>query len=58
MTPEWSTVAEVAARLNIAPKTLRKWIRDGDLPFRVFKVANTWRILTADVDVFLTEVNR
>jgi excisionase family DNA binding protein len=47
------TLDEAAARLTIARKTLRDWVRAGKFPG--FKVGREWRVLAADVEHYLEE---
>jgi excisionase family DNA binding protein len=47
------TLDEGAARLTIAKKTLRDWIRAGKFPG--FKVGHEWRVLASDVEHYLDE---
>jgi excisionase family DNA binding protein len=47
------TLDEGAARLTIAKKTLRDWVRAGKFPG--FKVGHEWRVLAADVEHYLEE---
>lgn len=39
---------EAAARLNVAPATIRKWCRDGKLP--CIKLGRLWRIRETDLN--------
>ena len=43
LTPE-----EVAARLKVLPKTVRKWLREGQLPG--VKVGRQWRVAESTLD--------
>ena len=45
------TIAEVAERLNVATRTVRRWIEAGDLV--VHKVGNVVRIADGDLRGFL-----
>lgn len=56
MTDEWLTVMEVAALLKVAPKTVRKLLRDGDFPCKAVKLGNVWRIDARDVAYFVAEL--
>ena len=50
------TVAAVAARLNVPPATVRRWIRDGRL--RGVMLGGTklgYRVASADLEKFLQE---
>lgn len=53
MEKKFYTVDQVSQMLNIHPKTVRKYIRDGDL--RATKVGKQWRITGHDLSLF-TEV--
>lgn len=48
--PAWMSAGQAARRLQVAPKTVRRYCRDGSLPFTAIKVGNQWRILRADVE--------
>jgi excisionase family DNA binding protein len=45
------TIAEVAERLNVATRTVRRWIKVGDLV--VHRVGNVVRIADSDLRAFL-----
>jgi excisionase family DNA binding protein len=47
------TLDKGAARLTIAKKTLRDWVRAGKFPG--FKVGHEWRVLASDVEQYLEE---
>ncbi len=47
------TVQEVAAYLNVDPKTVYRMVQRGDLPG--FKVRGTWRFQKADIDAWIAE---
>jgi excisionase family DNA binding protein len=47
------TLDEAAARLTIARKTLRDWVRAGKFPG--LKVGREWRVLASDVEAYLQE---
>jgi excisionase family DNA binding protein len=49
LTPE-----EVAARLDIAPVTVVRWMRAGKLPGRKFG-QKVWRVRAADLEAFITQ---
>jgi excisionase family DNA binding protein len=46
------TIAEVAERLNVATRTVRRWIKAGDLV--VYRLGNVVRIAESDLRAFLT----
>lgn len=48
MPDECLTPEEVALRLKVLPKTVRKWLRDGLIPG--IKVGRQWRIAASTVD--------
>ncbi len=45
------TIAEVAERLRVNPKTLRRWIAGGDLA--AYRVGRQWRITEDQLTQFL-----
>ena len=47
------TIPEVADHCRIDPKTVRRWIRSGDLP--AFQLGRQWRISEKDLRSFLRE---
>jgi excisionase family DNA binding protein len=56
MTELWLTTAEVAERLRVTEDTVRRWIRNGDLP--VLNLGGSragYRIREADLDAFIAE---
>ena len=48
---ELLTLEEAAARLKIAPKTMRDWLRTGKM--RGVKTGKYWRVREQDVDAFV-----
>lgn len=50
MEKRFYTVEEISQMLNIHPKTVRKYIREGDL--RATKVGKQWRITGHDLSLF------
>ncbi len=48
LTPE-----EAAERMAVSPKTLRDWLRSGEL--RGVKVGKLWRVRPADLEAFIHE---
>jgi excisionase family DNA binding protein len=46
------TVDEVASRLKVSPKTVRYWLRAGQLAG--IKTGKLWRIRAQDLDAFVT----
>lgn len=45
------TIAEVAERLQVVPRTVRRWIKAGDLA--VHRIGNVVRIAEGDLRAFL-----
>lgn len=55
---EYLTVDEVAAKLRVASKTVRRWCASGQL--KASRAGRPWRIKPADLDAFMqaqSEVN-
>lgn len=50
-TPKLLTVPAVAARLQVNPATVRRWIGDGRLP--ALRVGRDYRVEPADLDELL-----
>jgi excisionase family DNA binding protein len=48
---QFFTIAEVAERLNVATRTVRRWIKVGDLV--VHRIGNVVRIADSDLRAFL-----
>lgn len=48
---DYLTVTEVATRLRVADKTVRRWCASGQL--RAIRAGKPWRITPADLDAFL-----
>ncbi len=48
LTPE-----QAAERLAVSPKTLRDWLRTGEL--KGVKVGRLWRVRPADLEAFIQE---
>lgn len=44
---------EIAARFNLKPPTIRKWIREGKL--RAFKMGSLWRIPEEALQEFIKQ---
>ena len=51
---EWLTVAQVAERLQLHEETVRRWIRDGQIPVLDLGKKAGYRIRPADLDTFIT----
>lgn len=45
------TINEVANRLNVEPKTIRRWIKEGTLT--AAKMGRIWRIDPEDLEKFI-----
>ena len=50
---EWLTVQEVAAELQVHEETVRRWIRDGEVPVVDLGRKAGYRVKRADLDAFL-----
>jgi excisionase family DNA binding protein len=50
---EWLTVKDVAARLKISEETVRRWVREGELPALALGKKAGFRIRPADLEVFI-----
>jgi excisionase family DNA binding protein len=50
---DFLTPEQVAERLQVKPKTIREWLRTGELVG--FKLGAGWRISAADIDRYLNE---
>jgi excisionase family DNA binding protein len=52
----WLTVAQVAERLQVSQETVRRWIRDGQLPvLELGGLKAGYRIREDDLAVFIEE---
>lgn len=49
----WLTVDEIAEELQVHKQSVRRWIRDGDLPAVALGGKSGFRIWSADLDKFL-----
>jgi excisionase family DNA binding protein len=49
------SVAQLSARLNRAPSTIRSWISDGAFPNAYMLRGRSWRVPRADVTLFQAE---
>lgn len=47
------TIKDVAELFQVSPKTIRRWIKSGDLP--AARLGNQWRIDGADAKRFFVE---
>ncbi len=47
------TIADVAERLRVNAKTVRRWIATGELP--AYKVGRQWRVAEEDLSAFLAK---
>ena len=50
---DWLTVAQVAERLQVHEETVRRWIRDGQMPVLDLGKKAGYRVRTADLDTFI-----
>ena len=51
---EWLTVAEITEQIKVHAETVRRWLRQGDLPGRNFGGKMGYRVRRSDLDAFLT----
>ena len=52
----WLTVAQVAERFQISQETVRRWIRNGDLPvLELGGLKAGYRVREDDLDAFIDE---
>ena len=51
MTEKLLTIEEVADRLNLAPRTIYRYIKDGKLTAR--KIGKRWQVKEEDLAVFI-----
>jgi excisionase family DNA binding protein len=49
--PQFSTIASIAQRLNVSPRTVHRWIGNGKLI--VHRIGRSVRISEADLKAFL-----
>jgi excisionase family DNA binding protein len=50
---EWLTVKDVAALLKVSEETVRRWVREGELPALALGRKAGFRIRPADLEVFI-----
>ena len=50
---EWLTVRDVAALLKVREETVRRWVREGELPALALGKKAGFRIRPADLEVFI-----
>ena len=55
---DWFTVEQIAARLQVAERTVRRWLTDGDLKGINFSGRTGWRIRGRDLDAFIQQRER
>jgi excisionase family DNA binding protein len=53
MEEEWLTVGQIAERLQVAERTVRRWLTDGELVGANFGGKAGWRIRGRDLDAFI-----
>jgi excisionase family DNA binding protein len=51
--PDWIRVAEAAARLDVHPKTVFDWIKNGTLPVRSLKLGTAVRLDRRQLDAYV-----
>jgi excisionase family DNA binding protein len=49
--PPFSTISDVAKRLQVSTKTVRRWIKNGELIGHL--IGSQWRISENDFELFL-----
>ena len=49
----WYDVKEIVAKLGVHEQTVRRWIRQGDLPAILFGRRGGYRVKASDLDAFL-----
>ena len=47
------TIPEVAAKLRVSEKTIRRWIKGGDM--QAAKLGNQWRVRSRDLEDFIRD---
>lgn len=55
MSSDYFTVEQISEKLNIHPKTIQRYIREGKL--RAVKVGKAWRVSGHDLSIFLESTN-
>ena len=45
------SIQAIAAMLDVSIKTIRRWIKRGELP--AHKLGNQWRVSSEDLEIFL-----
>jgi excisionase family DNA binding protein len=50
---EWLTVKDVAAYLRVTEETVRRWVREGELPALALGKKAGFRIREADLQAFI-----
>jgi excisionase family DNA binding protein len=50
---DWLTVAQVAERLQVHEETVRRWIRDDQIPVLNLGKKAGYRVRPADLDTFI-----
>jgi len=49
----WYDVKEIVAKLGVHEQTVRRWIKQGDLPALLFGRRGGYRVRASDLDAFL-----
>jgi excisionase family DNA binding protein len=52
---EWFTVEQIAQRLQVAPRTVRRWLTDGELKGANFGGKAGWRVRGRDLQAFIEQ---
>ena len=50
---QWLEVKDIVEKLNIHEQTVRRWIRDGELPALMFSRRSGYRVRASDLTAFL-----
>jgi excisionase family DNA binding protein len=50
---QWYDVKQIVAKLQVHEQTVRKWIKDGELPAIMFGRKGGYRVKASDLDAFL-----
>ncbi len=55
---QWMNVGEVAKQLEVSTQTVRRLIKDGDLPAYQLREGSWFRVKREDLEKFLTQRQR
>jgi excisionase family DNA binding protein len=50
---QWLEVKDIVERLNVHEQTVRRWIREGELPALMFSRRSGYRVRASDLAAFL-----